>query len=115
MAIVDTRSIEWIGTPQMAEMEEPSKRCGKCSWKWKDIVEMPKEEEKGAVALVLDLAKAFERVSLFVIWAWRRISVSEKGAVRWMRGRAAINDHGYPAGVQVELLALRIVLQDALR
>ena len=29
-----------------------------------------KEEDQGAVALVLDLAKAFERVSLPVVWAW---------------------------------------------
>ena len=29
-----------------------------------------KEEDQGAVALVLDLAKAFERVSLLVVWAW---------------------------------------------
>ena len=29
-----------------------------------------KEGEKVAVALVLDLAKAFERVSLPVVWAW---------------------------------------------
>ena len=28
------------------------------------------EEDLGAVALVLDLAKAFERVSLLVMWAW---------------------------------------------
>ena len=28
------------------------------------------EEDEGAVALVLDLAKAFERVSLPVVWAW---------------------------------------------
>ena len=27
-------------------------------------------EDLGAVALVLDLAKAFERVSLPVVWAW---------------------------------------------
>ena len=27
-------------------------------------------EEQGAVALVLDLAKAFERVSLLLVWAW---------------------------------------------
>ena len=27
-------------------------------------------EDQGAVALVLDLAKAFERVSLPVVWAW---------------------------------------------
>ena len=29
-----------------------------------------KAEDQGAVALVLDLAKAFERVSLPVVWAW---------------------------------------------
>ena len=29
-----------------------------------------KEEDQGVLALVLDLAKAFERVSLSVVWAW---------------------------------------------
>ena len=29
-----------------------------------------KKEDRGAVALVVDLAKAFERVSLQVVWAW---------------------------------------------
>ena len=29
-----------------------------------------KAEDQGAVALVLDLAKAFERVSFPVVWAW---------------------------------------------
>ena len=29
-----------------------------------------KGEDLGALALVLDLAKAFERVSLLVVWAW---------------------------------------------
>ena len=29
-----------------------------------------KAEDQGAVALVLDLAKAYERVSLPVVWAW---------------------------------------------
>ena len=28
------------------------------------------EKDQGAVALVLDLAKAFERVSFPVVWAW---------------------------------------------
>ena len=43
---------------------------------WKMLLEMVKfkyragEEDLGAVALVLDLAKAFERVSLPVVWAW---------------------------------------------
>ena len=46
--------------------------------------------------------------------ALRLLRAPEKGAVRRMRGRAATNDHGYPARVQVELLVLRTVLQDAL-
>ena len=34
-------------------------------------------EDQGAVALVLDLVKAFERVSFLVVWVGRRISVSQ--------------------------------------
>ena len=43
---------------------------------WEILMEMERfkyqagEEDLGAVALVLDLAKAFERVSLLVVWAW---------------------------------------------
>ena len=43
---------------------------------WEVLMEMErfngkeKAEEQGAVALVLDLAKAFERVSLHAVWAW---------------------------------------------
>ena len=43
---------------------------------WEILMEMerfngkPKEEDQGAVALVLALAKAFERVSVLVVWAW---------------------------------------------
>ena len=43
---------------------------------WENVMEMERlkyragEEELGAVALVLDLAKVFERVSLEVVWAW---------------------------------------------
>ena len=77
-----------------------------------------KAEEQGA--LVLDLAKAFDRVSLLVVWAWathlsfpRKIlrvlcglfRAPEAGTVRGMCGRAARDHHGYPAKVQVELLA----------
>ena len=32
--------------------------------------EKAQEEDQGALTLVLDLAKAFERVSLLVVWAW---------------------------------------------
>ena len=50
----------------MAEMEGPSKR-------WQILMEMDRfngkaqEEDQGALASVLDLAKAFERVSLLVV------------------------------------------------
>ena len=43
---------------------------------WEVLMEMErfngraKAEDQGAVALVLDFAKAFERVSLLVVWAW---------------------------------------------
>ena len=35
-----------------------------------DLMERAKAEDRGAVALVSDLSKAFERVSLLVVWAW---------------------------------------------
>ena len=43
---------------------------------WEILLEMERfigqarEEDQGALALVLDVAKAFERVSLPVVWAW---------------------------------------------
>ena len=54
----------------MVETEELNKRC----WKYL-LMEMDrfygkaKEQDQGAVALVLDLAKAFDRVSIPVVWA----------------------------------------------
>ena len=79
-----------------------------------------KAEDQGAVALVLDLAKAFERVSLPVVWAWsthfsfskedsagavRPIRSPEACTVRRVCGRAANNHHCYLARVQEELFA----------
>ena len=46
---------------------------------WEVLMEMhrfngkAKAEDQGAVALVLDLATAFERVSLLVVWAWSTV------------------------------------------
>ena len=42
---------------------------------WEILLEMERfngkaKEDQGALALALDLAKAFERVSLPVVWAW---------------------------------------------
>ena len=110
-------------------MEEPSKR-------WEILLEMDrlngkaKEKDQGALASVLDLAKAFERISLPVVWAWaagafqfpkkdlaspvRVLGALAVSTVRRMRGGVASDHFGHLARVQVELLLLRIVLQDAL-
>ena len=84
---------------------------------WEVLMEMErfngraKAEDRGAVAWVPDLAKAFERVSLPVVWAWathfsfRGILSTEACAIRRMCGRAACDHHCYLARVQVELLA----------
>ena len=81
-----------------------------------------KEEDQGAVALVPDLSKAFERVSLLVVWAWathftftRKVFI--EGAMRVLRapeactglrmcGGAAPDQFGHLARVQVEFFAL---------
>ena len=44
--------------------------------------ERAKEEDQGALALVLDLAKALERVSLLVVWAWATPKEDLASAVR---------------------------------
>ena len=80
-----------------------------------------KEEGQGAAALVLDLATAFERVSLpcglglgnalqfskkDLSSAVRVLRAPEAWTVRRMCGRAAHDHHSYPARVEVEQLAL---------
>ena len=74
------------------------------------------EEDLGAVALVLDLAKAFERVSLLVMWAWathfsfpskilrvlcRYFEHQRPSAVRRMCGGTAPDHHGHLVRVKV--------------
>ena len=44
--------------------------------------EKAKEEDQGALAMVLDLAKAFERVSLPLVWAWATLKEVLASAVR---------------------------------
>ena len=58
----------------MSVMEELNALCGRLCWRWKDGNYHAGEKDQGAVALVLDVAKAFERVSLSVDWPRRRIS-----------------------------------------
>ena len=70
------------------------------------------EKDEGVVALVVNLAKAFERVGLPVVRAWGdALQLSKEdvaGAVRVLRrlrGGAAPGYHGHLARVKVELLA----------
>ena len=74
-----------------------------------------REEDQGAVALVLDPAKAFERASLPVVWAWAQFSKKilrvlcgyfEHQRRVQFEGCAATDHHGHPARVQVELFAV---------
>ena len=57
----------------MAGMDEPDKRCGKYGGNGNILW----QSERRAVVLVLDLAKAFERVSFQVVWAGRHTSVCQ--------------------------------------
>ena len=81
-----------------------------------------REEDLGAMDLVLDLAKAFERVSIPVVWAWathssfpRKIlrvpcecyagTFSIRGECSSKDGGAAPDHHGHLARIKMELLA----------
>ena len=52
----------------MVETEEPNKQCGKLWMEMERFHGKAKERDQGAVVLVLDQTKTFERVSLFVVW-----------------------------------------------
>ena len=90
---------------------------------WEMLMDMERdngkaiEEDQGAVASVLDMAKAFERVSLPVVWACATHFSFPRQILRVLCGyfehqrkysskdvRAATHHHGHPARVQVELL-----------
>ena len=86
-------------------------------------------EDRGAVALVLNLAKAFERVSLPVVWAWATHFSFPRKILRvlcvYFEHRRRVQFEGCVAeplqtitaifpGSKWSCLLLRIVLQDAL-
>ena len=81
------RLIRWweaLRAPEVAKWQQKCRvdwdatdgRNGAQRTVWEVLMEMErfngrgKAEEQGAVALVLDLAKAFERVIFLVVWAW---------------------------------------------
>ena len=88
------------------------------------------EDDQGAVALVLDLTKALERVSIPVVWAWAaQFSFPRKilrVLCRYFEYHRRVQSEGYVAeplrtitailpGSKWSCLLLRSVLQDALR
>ena len=99
------------------EMEELQRTVWEVLMEMERFNEKAEAEDQGAVAFVLDLARAFERVSFPMVWAWAthfspkeglegavRLA-PEAGAVRRMCGRAAHDHHGFFARIQVELFA----------
>ena len=95
----------------------------------KDLMEEQRQKNKGAVALVLDLAKAFERVSLPVVWAWATHFSFPRKILRVLSGycehQRLVQFEGCAAetlttitaklpGSKWSCLLLRIVLRDAL-
>ena len=66
----------------MAETEKPNKRC----MEMERFNGKAKEDDQGALALVLDLAKAFGRVSLLVVWAWATHSSFTRKILRVLCG-----------------------------
>ena len=102
---------------------------------WEILMEMERfngkarEEDQGAVALVLDLAKAFERVRLLVVCAWAAHFSVPRNILRVLCGyfehQWRVQFEGCAAeplqtisailpGLKWSCLLLRMVLQDAL-
>ena len=120
-----------IGTLPMADMEELNEQFGKFVKVMERFKYRAGEEDLGAAALVLEMTKALERVSLLVVWAWaphfnfpRKIlrfafvgilntrgRVQFEGRVRRSRSRPS---RPFLSGSKWSCLLLpRIVLQDA--
>ena len=124
-----SRSIASSGTLPTGEMEELSVRCGKYWWNMERFNGKAKAEDQGAVALVLDLANAFARISLPVVWAWATHFSFPRKILRVLCGffehQRRVQFEGCAAeplttitailpGSKWSCLFFRIVLQDAL-
>ena len=90
---------KWQHTYRIESDATDERNGGALRTVWENLLEMDKfkyqagEKDQGAIALVLDLAKAFERVSLAVVWAWAmHFNFSKEdlaSAVRVLRASAA--------------------------
>ena len=65
-----TQISTWVGCHGWTQWRSSAHSVGNCSLEMEKFKSQAGEKDQGAVALVLDLAKAFERVSLPVVWAW---------------------------------------------
>ena len=106
-------------------MEELKRTVWETLLEVKDSSTIAGEKDPGAVASVLDLAKAFERVSFPVVWAWAThfdfpteilrvlcgyFELQRRVQFEKLCGGAAPAHHGDSLWVQAELVALAYVL-----
>ena len=92
MVDVDTLVAKWQQKYRVDWEATDGRNGGAQRTVWEILLEMERfkyragEEESGAVALVLNLAKAFERVSLPVVWAWATPFSFTRKILRVLRG-----------------------------
>ena len=124
-----TRWLEALRAPEVATWQQKyrvewdateGRNGGAQRTVWEVLMEMERfkyragEDDVGAVALVLDLAKAVERVSLPVVWAWATHFASQGRFCECCA--ATLSTRGVCSSKDVRqwsCLLLRIVLQDA--
>ena len=125
--VIAVPKISWPSLYPRTVLREPQK--AEQSVLQPPIVYQAGEKDPGAVALVLDLAKAFERVSLLVVWAWATHFSFPRKILRVLCGyfehQRRVQFEGCVAeplqtitaimpGSKWSCLLLRIVLKDAL-
>ena len=90
--------IRWWEAVRAPEHATDGRHGGAQQTVWEILMEMErldgkaKEEDQGALALVLDLAKAFERVSFLVVWAWATHQGRSCGCCVVMVSRAEVKN-----------------------
>ena len=118
-----TRGVRWQERHRVGWENTDGRNGGAERTVWETLLEMERfdnragEKDQGAITLVLDLVKAFERVSLPAVWAWathlniprkiwRVLRAAEARSVRREGGGVAPDHHGHPPSIQMEWPAL---------